>query len=97
MLENVKNLVAHDKGKTFKIIKAHLEALGYNVYAQVLNALDYGLPQKRERIIIVGFKDNIMFTFPEPVPISKCKKLVDVLETDVDAKYYVKENIKSLG
>lgn len=94
MLENVKNLVAHDKGKTFKIIKAHLEALGYNVYAQVLNALDYGLPQKRERIIIVGFKDNIMFTFPEPVPISKCKKLVDVLETDVDAKYYVKENIK---
>lgn len=94
MLENVKNLVAHDKGKTFKIIKAHLEALGYNVYAKVLNALDYGLPQKRERIIIVGFKDNIMFTFPEPVPISKRKKLIDVLETDVDEKYYVKENIK---
>ena len=69
MLENVRNLTAHDKGNTFKVIRTHLEALGYTVYAKVLNALDYGVPQKRERIIIVGFKDNILFSFPDPVPL----------------------------
>lgn len=94
MLENVRNLVAHDKGKTYQVIRTHLEALGYNVYAKVLNALDYGVPQKRERIIIVGFKDNIMFTFPDPVPVSQRKKLADVLETKVDPKYYVKDAIR---
>lgn len=52
MLENVRNLVSHDNGNTFRIIRSHLEALGYIVYAKVLNALDFGLPQKRERIII---------------------------------------------
>ena len=95
MLENVRNLTAHDNGKTFQVIRKHLEKLGYNVYAKVLNALDYGVPQKRERIIIVGFKDDIMFTFPEPVPTHKRKTLKDILETDVDDKYYVKENIKN--
>lgn len=95
MLENVRNLTAHDNGKTFQVIRKHLEKLGYNVYAKVLNALDYGVPQKRERIIIVGFKDDIMFTFPEPVPTHKRKNLKDILETDVDNKYYVKENIKN--
>lgn len=94
MLENVRNLVAHDKGKTYQVIRTHLESLGYNVYAKVLNALDYGVPQKRERIIIVGFKDNIMFTFPDPVPVSQRKKLADVLETNVDSKYYVKDAIR---
>lgn len=94
MLENVRNLTAHDNGKTFKVIQTHLEALGYTVYAKVLNALDYGVPQKRERIIIVGFLDNIFFSFPDPIPVEKRKKLVDILEEDVDAKYYVKDSIK---
>jgi len=94
MLENVRNLTAHDKGKTFKVIISHLEALGYTVYAKVLNALDYGVPQKRERIIIVGFRDNILFSFPEPVPLSKRKLLKDILENDVDEKYYVKDRIR---
>ena len=94
MLENVRNLIAHDKGKTFKVIRTHLEALGYTVYAKVLNALDYGVPQKRERIIIVGFKDNVLFSFPEPVPKSERKTLKDILETDVDKKYYVNERIR---
>lgn len=94
MLENVRNLTAHDKGKTFNIIRTHLEALGYNVYAKVLNALDYGVPQKRERIIIVGFKENVFFTFPDPIPISQRKTLKDILETDVDEKYYVKDRIR---
>lgn len=94
MLENVRNLTAHDGGKTFKVIRSHLEALGYSVYAKVLNALDYGIPQKRERIIIVGFKDNVMFTFPEPVPVSKRKRLADILEKDVSDKYYVRNEIR---
>lgn len=94
MLENVRNLTAHDKGNTFRVIRSHLEALGYTVYAKVLNALDYGVPQKRERIIIVGFKDNVFFSFPEPVPMEQRKSLKDILEQNVDAKYYVKESIK---
>lgn len=94
MLENVRNLTAHDKGKTFKVICSHLEALGYTVYAKVLNALDYGVPQKRERIIIVGFKDKVLFAFPDPVPLSERKKLSDILEKNVDEKYYVKERIR---
>ncbi len=94
MLENVRNLTAHDKGNTFKVIRSHLEALGYNVYAKVLNALDYGVPQKRERIIIVGFLDDVFFTFPEPVPVSQRKTLKDILETDVDEKYYVRDRIR---
>lgn len=95
MLENVKNLVAHDNGNTFRVIKSHLEALGYHVYARVLNALDYGVPQKRERIFIVGFLDDVMFSFPDPVPEDERQTLADVLETDVDKKYYVREIIKA--
>lgn len=95
MLENVRNLTAHDGGKTFRIIKEHLESLGYHVYAKVLNALDYGVPQKRERIIIVGFLNDVKFSFPEPVPESERKTLSDILEKDVDKKYYVKDNIRN--
>lgn len=94
MLENVRNLTAHDKGKTFRVIRSHLEALGYTVYAKVLNALDYGVPQKRERIIIVGFKDNVLFGFPEPIPVSQRQTLKDILETNVDSKYYVRDCIR---
>ena len=94
MLENVRNLVAHDKGNTFRVIRSHLEALGYNVYAKVLNALDYGVPQKRERIIIVGFLDDVLFSFPDPIPKEKRKTLSDILEKNVDSKYYVKDSIR---
>ena len=94
LLENVRNLVSHDKGRTFKIITSHLEALGYHIYAKILNALDYGVPQKRERIIIVGFLDNVIFKFPEPIPEKNRTPLSNILEKNVDSKYYVKERIK---
>ena len=94
MLENVRNLIAHDNGKTFKIIISHLEALGYYVYSKVLNALDYGVPQKRERIIIVGFIDNVPFEFPKPIDPTERKTLKDIIEKDVDSKYYVRDEIK---
>ena len=95
MLENVRNLTAHDGGRTFKIIRSHLEALGYNVYAKVLNALDYGVPQKRERIIIVGFKDDVFFTYPEPININQRQTLLSILENDVATKYFVSDKIRN--
>ena len=94
LLENVRNLVAHDNGNTFRVIRAHLEASGYHVYAQVLNALDFGLPQNRKRVIIVGFLDNVAFTFPAPLPASERKSLSDILESNVDRKYYVRDAIR---
>lgn len=96
MLENVRNLTAHDEGKTFKVIISHLKALGYTVYSKVLNALDYGVPQKRERIIIVGFKAPISFNFPAPVGEQEKRKLCDILEDEkfLDSKYWVKDSIK---
>ncbi|MBQ6972319.1 MAG: DNA (cytosine-5-)-methyltransferase [Synergistaceae bacterium] len=95
MLENVRNLTAHDKGRTFRVIMNHLEALGYHVHAKILNALDFGLPQKRERVIIAGFRENVLFTFPSPVPECERKKLSDILEPNPPEKYYVSESIRS--
>ena len=82
MLENVKQLVGHDGGRTFKVILDRLQRLGYHVKWKVLNALDFGLPQKRERVIIVGFldkKDYESFNFDfAPKPYN----LADILEDD---------------
>ncbi|MBO4639059.1 MAG: DNA cytosine methyltransferase [Treponema sp.] len=89
--ENVKGLVIHDKGRTFKIIKSTFESLGYNVFSQVLNSKDFGVPQNRERIYIVAFHKDLNvteFTFPEGTDSSKCIK--DIMEeTPVPAKYYL--------
>jgi len=94
MLENVKNLKSHDKGRTFKTILKHLKELGYSVHHTILNALDFGLPQKRERTIIVGFKDNIEFSFPKPLGIKP--NLAHILEQDdsIEEKYFVSEAIR---
>lgn len=94
LLENVKQLRTHDKGKTFKIIVEHLQNLGYHIYTEVLNALDFGLPQKRERTYIVGFLDNINFDFPKPV--EKRMSLSDILEPDeqVDQSLFASEFIQ---
>ncbi|MDR2560687.1 MAG: DNA (cytosine-5-)-methyltransferase [Holophagales bacterium] len=96
MLENVRNLTAHDKGNTFRIIIDHLKELGYIVYSKILNALDFGVPQKRERIIICGFLDDVNFAFPFPVPEKERIKLVDILEPDeiVDKKLWVRNAIR---
>lgn len=80
LLENVRNLVSHDKGQTFKVILEHLKLLGYHVHWRILNALHYNLPQKRERVIIVGFKENHPFEWPQHQPLKKT--LAAVLEPD---------------
>jgi DNA (cytosine-5)-methyltransferase 1 len=91
VLENVKNLIRHDGGNTFKVIIDKLEnVLGYTVYHQVLNTKDYGLPQDRKRIYIVGFRDKIEFSFPEPIKLEKYVK--DVLEDGiVDDSYFLSQ------
>jgi len=92
VLENVKQLVGHDNGQTLKVIIDTLIELKYHVQYSVLNALDYGLPQKRERVIIIGHKEPILFTFP--TPIKPYKPLTELLEKKVDKKYYASEYIK---
>jgi DNA (cytosine-5)-methyltransferase 1 len=96
MLENVRNLVAHDGGKTFKVILSHLEGSGYLVFHKVLNALDYGVPQKRERIIICGFRRPTNFEFPPPIPPDKRLSLQDILERGetIDKRLYVRKEIR---
>lgn len=90
--ENVKNLVGHDGGNTFKVIKEELESLGYHVKAQVLNAAEYGnTPQNRERIYIVGFLDEEAyknFAFPLPTPLVTTVEDVVDFENKVDDKFY---------
>lgn len=93
ILENVKQLVGHDKGNTLKVILKSLKDLGYHVQYSVLNALDYGLPQKRERIVIVGHKEPIMFTYPDP--IKPFKPLTEILEKKVDKKHFASDYIKN--
>jgi DNA (cytosine-5)-methyltransferase 1 len=95
MLENVKNLVSHDKGKTFKIISKTLRELGYSIHFKVLDSKHF-VPQHRERIIIVGFNEEIFvnkeqFEFPElPEPIRKVKEIIDPAP---DSKYTLTENL----
>ena len=93
LLENVKGLLSHDKGRTFDVIKDVLtNELGYTIYYKVLNAEDYGSPQHRERIYIVGFREKIDFSFPLPVTNSERKKVADILEDNVVSdKYYISE------
>ena len=66
ILENVKRLKTHDSGRTFQVIVNALHEIGYKVYAKVLRAYDYGLPQNRQRIFIVAFKEPVHFEFPDP-------------------------------
>lgn len=85
MLENVRNLVAHDGGRTFKIILSHLKDAGYDVHYKVLNALDFGVPQKRERIIICGFYKPVDFEFPSPIPKENRKTVADIIDKDAES------------
>lgn len=90
IFENVKGLINHDKGNTFATIKATFDELGYKYFYQVLNAKDYGIPQHRERIFVIGFRDrNVNFEFPEPIELEY--KMQDFLEDYIESKYYLKE------
>ncbi len=95
-LENVKNLVHHDKGNTLRVILKTLEDLGYYVTYRVMNATEYGnIPQGRERIYIVGFKDKPVserFQFPEKVELTKSVFDVIDFKGKVEEQYYYRED-----
>ena len=92
ILENVKGLTNHDNGNSFKVILQELENAGYKVFYQVLNSVDYGVPQMRERIYFVGIRKDLMpddfqFYFPERQPRADVKDyLIDTKELEFDEK-----------
>lgn len=93
MYENVKNIVGKQFKDTFKMFTDELDEYGYNVYWKVLNAKDYGIPQNRERVYLIFIKkelDNGKFIYPEP--FDNGMRLKDILEENVDEKFYISED-----
>lgn len=108
IFENVKGLLSDDSGRTFQrwidflggksvngnpVLFPHEEAVPYHVYHKVLNAKDFGVPQNRERVFIVGIRDDEDNTFTWPREIHLEKRLRDVLESEVDEKYYLSDKM----
>lgn len=91
LLENVKNLKSHNKGKTLEFMIKSLQNLGYDVHFEILKARDFGLAQNRERIYIVGFNFKANFSFPSPLNIKT--KLGEILEKNVDSKYTISNKL----
>lgn len=96
LLENVKNLKSHDKGRTWQVIRSTLEKLEYVVFDKVIDAVDW-VPQHRERIFIVGFDRHVfgeepMFKFPEP-PSGASPRFKDILDKNVSAKYSLSDHL----
>jgi DNA (cytosine-5)-methyltransferase 1 len=90
-LENVKRLKTHDSGNTFKVICNSLRDINYKVYAKVLRASDFGVPQNRERIFIVAFADPIYFDFPKAIDELDKQTLSNILEPNPEAKYTISD------
>lgn len=87
--ENVRGLLSHDKGRTWSTMRHVFDSLGYRVYSDVLNAKDYGIPQHRDRLFAVGFRDtSTKFAFPAPIPLKA--RMQDFLEDYIDSKYYLR-------
>lgn len=95
VLENVKNLIKHDEGRTFKTILRLLDEAGYDVNYQILNSQDYGVPQRRNRVFIVAFNrkyfNEAKFEYPEKEELKVTTQ--DLLDKDVDEKYFLTEKI----
>ena len=90
LLENVRHFKTHDSGRTFKTLKKILtNDLKYTLYTELLNAKNFGLPQKRERFYMVGFKNPIHFEFPKPVKFTKT--VGDILEENVPGEYFLSQ------
>jgi DNA (cytosine-5)-methyltransferase 1 len=88
--ENVKGLVNHDGGQTWKIVREIFDSLGYRIFAGLMNSKDYGIPQHRERIFVVGFRDHDEeFTFPAKIGLEY--SMQDFLEDFTDSRYYLGE------
>lgn len=96
-LENVKGFKNHDKGNTFAVVKKTLEDMGYRVYADVLNAKNFGVPQNRERIYIIAilneFNQTANIDFAQLKNHQKSSKLGDILQPDVPEKYTISDKL----
>lgn len=92
LMENVKNILSKKFMSLFQVWIDYLDSLGYKNFFKVLNSKDYGIPQNRERCIMVSIRDkNARFEFPIPIPLTK--KLADLLENDADEKYFLSEKL----
>ena len=94
LLENVKNLKSHDRGKTYKVIEKTLHDMNYDVQTLLFKAKDFGVPQNRERVYIVGFDKAQVKNYKDfkpPVPFDKPTKVGDVLEESVNEKYTISD------
>ena len=90
IFENVRGMLFHDNGNTWDVIKNTFENdCGYQVYYQILNSKDYGIPQSRDRIYCIGFKKETKFKYPAPIELKE--SLYDFLEDVVEDKYFLKE------
>ena len=90
IFENVRGLLNHDKGNTWKVIQDVFDQLGYSINTKILNSSDYGIPQSRNRVFVVGFKkQNTKFLFPKPVKLQKTMQ--DFLEDHTNSKYFLGE------
>ena len=90
IFENVKGMLSHDRGRTWSVIKKTFEEdCDYDVYYQVLNGKDYGVPQSRDRLFCIGFQKETEFKFPAPIPLKET--LYDYLDSTFDDKYFLKE------
>jgi DNA (cytosine-5)-methyltransferase 1 len=95
VLENVRQLASHDKGKTLKrILEILKKELGYDVDWKIFNALNFGLPQKRERVLIVGFKDKVTGFNWSAIEKVEMKPLGKILEKNPDPRHFVSDRIK---
>ncbi len=89
LFENVRGLLNHDKGRTWHVMYDIFQELGYDVKFRVLNSCDYGIPQHRERVYCLGFRNKTEFEFPAPIELEY--KMYDFLEDYIDSKYFLKE------
>jgi DNA (cytosine-5)-methyltransferase 1 len=96
IFENVKGLTTHDKGNTFKLIVNKFEELTYDITYNILNAADYGVPQSRRRLFLIGTRKdtNITLQFP-PKCIVLTRKMQDYLEDNIPDKYYLSDKVEA--
>ena len=89
LFENVKGILNHDNGRTWRVIHGIFKELGYDIHCRVLNSKDYGIPQNRERLYCLGFKSKTEFKFPAPIELEYI--MYDFLEDYVYTKYFLRE------
>ena len=95
-MENVKNIVNHDEGRTFERIKRELDEIGFTCFSQILNSQDYGVPQRRNRMFLIGVRRDCFdikdFEFPEKRELKVTTQ--DLLDEEVDEKYFLTKKLE---